>query len=136
MSRSGYSDDCSEWDLIRWRGAVKSAMHGKRGQRALKELLSALDALETKELIEGELSENGAVCALGALALYKNIPIDGLDSYDRDAVARAFNIAPALAAEIMFLNDGGLAYQTTPERRFNLMRVWVEQHIKSEESSA
>ena len=22
MSRSGYSDDCDQWDLIRWRGAV------------------------------------------------------------------------------------------------------------------
>lgn len=32
MSRSGYSEDLDMWDLIRWRGAVKSALRGKRGQ--------------------------------------------------------------------------------------------------------
>jgi hypothetical protein len=45
MSRSGYSDDHSEWDLIRWRGAVASAIRGKRGQAFLRELLVALDAM-------------------------------------------------------------------------------------------
>jgi len=46
MSRSGYSDDCDDqWSLICWRGAVKSAIRGKRGQAFLKEMLAALDAL-------------------------------------------------------------------------------------------
>ncbi len=29
MSRSGYNDDGTEWDLIRWRGAVASAVRGQ-----------------------------------------------------------------------------------------------------------
>ena len=38
MSRSGYSDDLDNWDLIRWRGQVSSAIRGKRGQGFLREL--------------------------------------------------------------------------------------------------
>jgi len=41
MSRSGYSDDCDVWALIRWRGAVKSAIRGARGQAMLRELIQA-----------------------------------------------------------------------------------------------
>ena len=32
MSRSGYTDECDGWELVRWRGAVNSAIRGKRGQ--------------------------------------------------------------------------------------------------------
>lgn len=57
MSRSGYSDDYDgdNWDLIRWRGAVTSAIRGKRGQAFLREALAALDAMPEKQLIAGDL---------------------------------------------------------------------------------
>ena len=45
MSRSGYTDDYDdgyEWANIRWRGAVKSAIRGKRGQATLKAILDAM----------------------------------------------------------------------------------------------
>ena len=29
MSRSGYTDECDGWELVRWRGAVNSAIRGK-----------------------------------------------------------------------------------------------------------
>ena len=45
MSRSGYSDDLEPWDLIRWRGAVNSAIKGKRGRALLQKMADALDAL-------------------------------------------------------------------------------------------
>ena len=45
MSRSGYSDDDEDGRLAMWRGAVQSAIRGKRGQAALRELLTALDAM-------------------------------------------------------------------------------------------
>lgn len=50
MSRSGYSDDYDfdNWQLIRWRGAVNSAINGRRGQAFLKELLTAIEALPEK----------------------------------------------------------------------------------------
>jgi len=42
---------------------------GKRGQAFLRELLTALEALPEKVLIEGHVSEDGMVCTFGALAL-------------------------------------------------------------------
>lgn len=67
MSRSGYHDDIEHWDLIRWRGAVASAIRGVRGQRFLKELMQALENLPDQRLIAHELEKGGEVCALGAV---------------------------------------------------------------------
>ena len=55
MSRSGYCDDLDPLDLGRWRAQVASAIRGKRGQKLLKELLTALDSMPKKELIANEL---------------------------------------------------------------------------------
>lgn len=30
MSRSGYNDDIDNWQMIKWRGQVASAVRGKR----------------------------------------------------------------------------------------------------------
>ena len=58
MSRSGYSDDCDNaWSLIRWRGAVASAIRGKRGQEFLYEMLHALAALPERKLIAFDLKK-------------------------------------------------------------------------------
>lgn len=106
MSRSGYSDDYDNWDLIRWRGAVASAIRGKRGQAMLRELLTALDALPEKRLAAGALqTADGEFCTLGALGRYRGIDMSNIDPEDRDAVAEAFGVADALTAEIMFEND-------------------------------
>lgn len=108
MSRSGYSDDCDGAELNPWRGAVASAIRGKRGQAMLRELLSALDALPEKRLAPDSLvTDDGEYCALGALGRARGISMVPSDPEDVDPkeVARAFGIAPALAAEVMFLND-------------------------------
>ena len=85
MSRSGYSEDCENWDLVRWRGAVQSAIRGARGQKFLRELVAALDALPEKKLIAHELKdENGAVCALGSVAVARGLDVSGVDFEDRD----------------------------------------------------
>lgn len=68
MSRSGYTEDCDGWQLIMWRGAVASALRGKRGQAFLKEMLAAFDALPEKKLTQNTLEKDGAVCALGRSA--------------------------------------------------------------------
>lgn len=74
MSRSGYSYDCNGWELIRWRGAVASAIRGKRGQEFLRQLLAALDALPNKRLIRDELvTKDGEVCAIGILPSSKGL---------------------------------------------------------------
>ena len=110
MSRSGYSDDCDGWALIRWRGAVTQAIRGARGQAMLRELMQALDALPEKTLAADSLvTADGEYCALGALGRARGIDMSTIDPEDCAAVAGAFGIAKALAAEIMFLNDDGVA---------------------------
>lgn len=80
MSRSGYVDDFDEqWSLIRWRGAVRSAIKGARGQAFLREMLEALEAMPDKRLIEEELEQNGEVCALGSVGLKRGIDMKALD---------------------------------------------------------
>jgi hypothetical protein len=135
MSRSGYSDDCDGWTLIRWRGAVASAMRGARGQAMLRELLAALDAMPLKTLITNELmTDDGQFCTLGVLGQARGIDMAGVDAYDREAIAAKFNIAEALAAEIMFENDEHWIFRDdeTPERRWTRMRNWVASKITSD----
>lgn len=108
MSRSGYSDECEQWELIRWRGAVKSAIRGKRGQAMLRELVQALDALPEKRLAQDSLvNADGQYCALGALGRARGLMLEQQDpeDVDPDVVARTFGIPAALAAEVMYLND-------------------------------
>lgn len=136
MSRSGYDDNCDGWGLIRWRGAVASAIRGKRGQAFLKEMLAALDALESKRLIVEVLELRGEVCALGAVGRARGIPMSDVDSYDYSTVTGLFGIPDALAREIMFENDdGGLWTEPTPEQRFARMRVWAESRIVATETT-
>jgi hypothetical protein len=128
MSRSGYTDECDGWDLIRWRGAVKSAIRGKRGQEFLRETLAALDAMPEKKLAKEVLVAGGEVCAMGATAQARGLDMSGVDEYDREAVARRLGISEALAAEIAYENDEG-RWNETPEQRWNRMRDWVQSLI-------
>lgn len=126
MGRSGYSDDCDGTDLYLWRGAVDRALLGARGQRFLRKLRAALDAMPKKRLIADKIANSkGEVCAMGAVD-----PTARLDPYDREAVAKHFGIAPAMAAEIAYENDEGKIFGTeTPEERWTRMRRWVEKQI-------
>ena len=132
MSRSGYSEDCETWDMIRWRGAVKSAIRGARGQAFLQEMLAALDAMPEHKLVEGELEQDG-VCAIGAVGRARGVDMSKVDAEDPDVVAQVFGIAPALAAEIVFENDEAAGYwsKETPEARWARMRKWVASQIKT-----
>lgn len=137
MSRSGYSDDCDGWSLIRWRGAVLSATRGARGQALLRDLLAALDAMPIKSLVADSLvTADGEFCALGALGAARGIDMSKLDPEDRESVAAAFGIAPALAAEIMFENDEDFWRPATNdnERRWLRMREWVASQITASAS--
>jgi hypothetical protein len=163
MSRAGYSDDCDGWALIRWRGAVKAAITGRRGQALLREMLTALDAMPEKTLIAHNLEADGEHCALGVLGAARGITLNELDPEDRNAVADAFGIAPALVAEIVYKNDEGIDeydwvdveicgpmrphfpdwgrhartvrvhVRQVHERRWRWMRAWVAAQIKTGE---
>ena len=130
MGRSGYTDDCDGPELNLWRGAVESAIRGRRGQAFLKEMLAALDALERKELISDALEADGAVCALGAVGKARGMDLSRLP-YDAEEVAKAFGISGALAKEIMFENDEDFTYSRdlTSGDRFARIRRWVESLI-------
>lgn len=136
MSRSGYTDSyCDDpWQMIRWRGAVASATRGWRGQALLREAIAALDALPAKRLITGDLARDGEVCALGAVGRARGLDLTDLDPEDRDTVANLLDIAPALAAEIAYMNDEYLAQgnygSVTPEELFARMRGWLAEQIK------
>jgi hypothetical protein len=111
MSRSGYTDDDGDDPLAhgRWRAAVRSSLQGKRGQAMLKELAEALDAMPDKRLYPGSFATpEGEFCTLGVLGAKRGTKMDDLgdeDYCEPSLVGSRFGIAPAMAAEIMYMND-------------------------------
>ena len=140
MSRSGYDVIDDQWAMICYRGAVASAIRGKRGQALLRDLLGALDAMPDKKLIANDfVRSDGGCCALGVLGLARGIDPDDLHSLDDDpaVVAKAFGISTALAAEIEYENDEGGPCRgshgtETTEHRWTRMRAWVASKITME----
>lgn len=150
MSRSGYMDDCEQWDLIRWRGQVASAIRGKRGQAFLLEMWKAMQALPEPKLIAHDLEAEGAVCAIGSVGKARGVDMSKLDPDDYEAVAAAFGIPHQLAQEIVYMNDEAVgpewveAYgpprygsqkvyariDVTPEKRFAAMKKWIEENLR------
>lgn len=117
MSRHGYVDEWDDtWATIRWQGAVKSAIRGKRGQALLREMLAALDAMPEKWLAaESLVTAEGEYCALGVLGKARGLDIEALDPDDCDAVALAFGISPTLVREIVYTNDEAISDETSRE---------------------
>jgi hypothetical protein len=147
MSRSGYSEDLDPWALIRWRGAVASAIRGKRGQTLLKEMEAALLALPEKKLTRNEFAnvEEGSVCALGAVALKRKLE-KGVDRQqalkelatqfpegcEAEQASAEFDISDALAKEITWINDEQIWRRTPPEERYKEVLAWVREQIKKD----
>ena len=137
MSRSGYNDcdDGDYWQFICWRGAVTSAMNGRRGQAFLREMLDAMDALPEPKLTAHELVSHVGprgplkipkACAIGTVALKRGVDVSNLDPENYDAVANAFGISSALAREIVYIND---EWEQDPVKRFYAVRRWVKASI-------
>lgn len=140
MSRSGCSEDgdFDQWNYIRWRGQVASAMRGARGQSFLREAIQALEELPEKKLAPGsfaEPEEGGNFCTLGAVGRKRGTDMSHLQRMaeeDDDASAdagAAFNIARAMAAEIMFENDDGGRPGETREQRWERMHRWLNRQL-------
>lgn len=137
MSRSGYSDD-GDYDTINlYRANVDRAFSGKRGQKFLRELLAALDALPEKKLIDYNLQRDGSFCALGAVVHARGMempaePSDPEDDggYIARTLAHKLGIAEMMAQEIVYMNDEVIWREETPEQRFVRMRKWIEGEIK------
>lgn len=128
MSRSGYSESCDDnWNIIRWRGQVMSAIRGKRGQAFLRELIDALEAMPEKRLISKHLRKDGEVCALGAVGAKRGMNLESLDPEDFEILGTEFGIAHQLVQEIEFLNDEGCC--GTPEQRWESILAWAKKHL-------
>jgi hypothetical protein len=83
--------------------------------------------MQHKRLIAGELIDaDGNVCALGAVAQQCSIDVSNIDPDDADAVAKKFNIARSLAAEIAYVNDEDAPHD--PEKRWKWVRQWVAEN--------
>lgn len=129
MSRSGYIEEFdNNIHLINWRGAVASAIRGRRGQAFLREMREALNALPIKRLIAHELEAAGEVCAVGAVGRARGVDMSRIDPEDNDTIAKTFGVARALACEVMYLNDE--YYYSSPEERYVNLRRWVDKNIK------
>jgi hypothetical protein len=163
MSRSGYIDDGDCDDVLamgRWQGQVASAIRGKRGQAALRELAAAMDAMPVKALAaESLVTADGEFCTLGVLGQARGLDMAPIDPEDWDAVAKAFNLAPAMVREIVYENDEGIIgydwvdveicgplrrwerrhvsvrverpWEVVARKRWNRMRKWVADHLAS-----
>ena len=146
MSRSGYSEDLDNWALIRWRGAVASAIKGKKGQALLKEMEAALLALPEKRLCTGWVDpEASEVCALGSVALkrkmdagkhridsFEELAQEFLEDVAANEVSDEFGIADAMAQEITYVNDEHGRYDETPAQRYERVLAWVRKQIVSQ----
>lgn len=143
MSRHGYVDECDEqWSFIMWRGAVKSAKRGKRGQQFFKDMIAALDAMPVKELHACAVSGE-CVCAMGALGKWRGVDLSDqqheLDHPDGDhegateRVGSALGVARALALETAYENDEGVWDRETPAQRWARMRSWAERNLTEKE---
>jgi hypothetical protein len=153
-----YNEDC-DWDPGRqalWDNAVNRATYSKRGQAALKELEQALLALPEKKLIDGLLCDGVGVCAVGALAAYREVKggktwdqafaiLDESGHYDIEDGEEAsldetayfardkLKMALSLAWEVAFNNDHGYGSMAkTDEERYERMLTWVRARIKQE----
>jgi len=129
MSRAGYNEDIDNWQLIRWRGQVASAIRGRRGQAFLRELIAALDAMPEKRLIAHELEANGEVCAIGSVGVRRGVDMSALHPQDPDRIAATFGIAEQLVREIEFMNDEAY-WGADPESRWQHMRSWAAENLR------
>lgn len=80
---------------------------------------------------DGIAPDTNGCCAMGAVALRREVDVANVDPEDREKVARFFGIADAMAAEIAFENDEAGRQRETPEERWTRMRAWVEAQLAS-----
>ena len=141
MSRLCQDDygDAEPWMEGQQAGALRSAIRGQRGQRLLRDLVAGLDALPTPELSAGALEDEatGCCCAFGAVRRYRGaaaVPLwfdpmeEGLDP---PHFAEPFDVAPALAWEVVEVNEGlsDSNMEAARRQRWERVRAWAVKHL-------
>ena len=136
MSRLYCDDgDWEPWMEGQQAGALRSAIHGQRGQRFLRDLIDALDALPEPELAAGALEdeETGCCCAFGAVRRHRgpeNVPL-GFDPAREDmapdCLAQPFDVSQTLVWAVVQVNED-FTSSNSPDarrRRFQEVRRWA-----------
>jgi hypothetical protein len=126
---SDYFD--SHWELEQYRGRVANTIKGKRSQKFIKDLISALDILPEKKLISNALESSGQFCAIGSVGRARGIQMSEINPEDCDSIAKIFDISPTLAREISYENDE--TGSVNPENRWLRMRAWAVRNLKIKE---
>jgi hypothetical protein len=162
MSRmdDGGDGDCDSNFGYLWESITRRALNGRRGQGVLRELEAALVALPEKRLVKEAFARDGEVCALGALALKrqmdKGVPREAAiaeihkwggcedsSAYDCELVGvQKLGLVRTLSHEVQHQNDLSGAYKMgdgwkslkdeTPEQRYERVLAWVREWIKPE----
>lgn len=158
MSRFGdYGDNDGStitWEM--WEHNVNAALNGKRGQKALRELLLALDAIPGHRLIRDSFASStpttdapdGQACAIGAWVAYKRIAtgkatgwrecIEQLETqygypegYETSEIGkRELGITRVLAEHLAWRNDEMYHSAPTPEALWEATRAYVLSKIR------
>lgn len=150
MSR--FSDDGDETGLTpeMWWHNIDLAIKGKRGQKALRELLQALEAVPGHVLVRDYLAddERGVACAVGAYAAYKRIATGKAnswgealhalrqqygyepDGYEMGVIGKAeTGMTTTLAQHLAYQNDEGHWRAKTPEELWQVTYDWVKSQL-------
>jgi hypothetical protein len=141
MSRL-YQDDCGDaepWMEGQQAGALRSAIRGNRGQQFLRDLVAGLDALPEQKLSAGALEneETGCCCAFGAVRRYRGTDAVPLyfdpreEDLDPSHFAEPFNVATALAWEVVEANEGWSASncEAAMRQRWSRVRAWAARQL-------
>lgn len=154
MSRDWEGEDDSDYWMLnmgRWERNQRVVWRSKRGQKFLAEVRDALLAMPERKLTGGELAQppeprSGIfkiidrfkprpvqVCALGAWAMYKGVPVEKLlDAYGSRGsveVAKELGMTQQMAYGIGYENDS--LSHITPEERWERMFRLVSNAIET-----
>lgn len=101
------------------------------GQKFMRELITALDALPEKRLITDLLSDGSDCCALGAVGRLRGVTRDEMYKIGddgrraRDLLCITRELADSVTAENDYFGELG----TTPRERWQHMRAWAESQL-------
>ena len=133
------SGDAEPWMEGQQAGALRSAIRGQRGQRLLRDLVAGLEALPSPELSAGALEDEdtGCCCAFGVVRRYRGaaaVPLyfDPMEAdLDPPHFAEPFDVAPALAWEVVEVNEGSSDsnMEAARRQRWERVRAWAVKHL-------
>jgi hypothetical protein len=123
-----------------WQANCLRSIKGQKGQASLRELEQALLALPSRRLIANELEDaEGEVCAIGALAKYRNHTPKADPEWEMEEVGVELGMPEMVAWRVVALNDIDidLYYDrkqdryipSTPEERYERVLAQVQKWL-------